>query len=132
MVATKGIDGRWSEHWPFFYVLEDALSVWMNLGKQLLFVWLFVSRIKTGTRRIIRLNELSSVVHLERRTTENSLSRRIMRLVPVFRHSNSKSLFDFRNVAPNLRKQQEMPKYGKQEFVMLIEFFESLFTRDLG
>ena len=46
--------------------------------------------------------------------------------------ANSKSLFDFPNVAPNLRKQQEMPKYGKQEFVMLIEFFESLFTRDLG
>ena len=46
--------------------------------------------------------------------------------------ANSKSLFHFRNVAPNLRKQQEMPKYGKQEFVMLIEFFESLFTSDLG
>ena len=66
------------------FILEDALSVWTNLGKYLLFVWLFVSSIKTGTRRIIRLNELSSVIRLERRTTENSLSRRIMRLVPVF------------------------------------------------
>ena len=54
------------------------------MGKHLLLVWLFVSSIKTGTRRIIRLDELSSVIRLERRTTENSLSRRIMRLVPVF------------------------------------------------
>jgi len=34
--------------------------------------------------RIIRLDELSSVVRLERRTTEDSSSGRIMRLVPVF------------------------------------------------
>ena len=34
--------------------------------------------------RIIRLDEISSVIRLERRTTENSLSRWIMRLVPVF------------------------------------------------
>ena len=66
------------------FILEDALSVWTNLGKHLLFVWLFVSSIKTGTRRIIRLGGLSSVVRLERRTTENSSSRRIIRLVPVF------------------------------------------------
>ena len=59
------------------FILEDALSVWTNLGKHLLFVWLFVSSKKTG----IRLDGLSSVVRLERRTTENSLSRRIMRLL---------------------------------------------------
>ena len=40
------------------FILEDALSVWTNLGKHLLFVWLFVSSIKTGTRRIMRLEEL--------------------------------------------------------------------------
>ena len=34
--------------------------------------------------RIMRLDELSFVVRLERRTTEDSSSRRIMRLVPVF------------------------------------------------
>ena len=34
--------------------------------------------------RIIRLDELSFVIRLERRTTEDSWSRRIMRLVPVF------------------------------------------------
>ena len=39
-------------------ILEDALSVWTNLGKQLLFVWLFVSSIKTGTRGIVCLDEV--------------------------------------------------------------------------
>ena len=66
------------------FILEDALCFWTNLGKHSLFVWLFVSSIKTSTRRIIRLDELSSVVRLERRTTEDSWSGRIMRLVPVF------------------------------------------------
>ena len=55
------------------------------MGKHLLSDALCVSSIKTGTRRIMRLDELSSVVRLERgRTTEDSSSRRIMRLVPVF------------------------------------------------
>ena len=67
------------------FMLEDALSVWTNLGKHSLFVWLFVSSVKTGTRRIIRLVELSSVVRLEGRTTENSSSRQIMRLVTYAR-----------------------------------------------
>ena len=66
------------------FILEDALSVWTNLGKHLLLDALCVSSIKTGTRRIMRLDELSFVVRLERRTTEDSSSRRIMRLVPVF------------------------------------------------
>ena len=66
------------------FILEDALCVWTNLGKHSLFVWLFVSSVKTGTRRIIRLDKLSSVVRLERRTTEDGSSRRIMRLVPGF------------------------------------------------
>ena len=42
------------------------------------------SLIKTGTRRIIRLDELSYVVRLQRRTTEHSSSRRITRPEPVF------------------------------------------------
>ena len=66
------------------FILEDALSVWTNLGKHLLLDALCVSSVKTGTRRIMRLDELSFVVRLERRTTEDSSSRRIMRLVPVF------------------------------------------------
>ena len=63
------------------FILEDALSVWTNLGKHSHFVWLFVSSIEPGTRRIIRQDQLSSV---GRRTTEDSSSRRIMHLVPVF------------------------------------------------
>lgn len=53
------------------FILEDALSVWTNLGKHSLFVWLFVSGVKTSTRRIIHLYELSTVVRLELRTTED-------------------------------------------------------------
>ena len=52
------------------FILEDALSVSTNLGKHSLFVWLFVSNVKTVTRRIIRLDELSSVVRRSSRTTE--------------------------------------------------------------
>ena len=63
------------------FILEDALSVWTNLGKHSLFV---SSVKKTGTRRIIRPDELSSVVRHSSRTAEDSSSRRIMRLVPVF------------------------------------------------
>ena len=55
-----------------------------NLGKYLLFVWLCVCSKKTGTRRIMHLDKLYSIVRLERLTTEDSSSRRIMRLVPVF------------------------------------------------
>ena len=68
--------------WPFY--TKDALSDWTNLGKDLKFVWLCVSSIKTGTRRIMRLDELSFEIRLEGRTTKGSSSGRIMRLVPVF------------------------------------------------
>ena len=82
------------------FILEDALSVWTNLGKHLLFVWLFVSSIKTGTRRIIRLDKLFSVVRRSRRIMEDNSSRRIMRLVPVFiletnNQKNNKYLLKF-------------------------------------
>ena len=66
------------------FILEDALSVWTNLRKHSLFVGLYVSSIKTGTRHIIHLDELSSVVRLERCTKEGSSSTPIMRLVLVF------------------------------------------------
>ena len=68
------------------FILEDVLSVWTNLDKNSLFVWLYVSSIKTSTRRIMHLDELSFIVCLEQRTTKDrrSSSRRIMRLVPVF------------------------------------------------
>ena len=38
-----------------FFTLEEALSVWTNFGKHSLLVWLYVSSIKMGTRRIIHL-----------------------------------------------------------------------------
>ena len=66
------------------FKLEHALSVWKNLGTHSLFVWLFVSSVKTGRRPINRLDELFSVVQLKQCKTVDSSSRRIMRLVPVF------------------------------------------------
>ena len=65
-----------------FYA-KDALSVWTNLGKHLMFVWFCVSSIKMGIR-IMRLDELSFEIRLERRTTKGSSFGRIMRLVPIF------------------------------------------------
>ena len=67
-----------------YSILENALSVWTNLGRHSLFVWLYILSIKTGTRRIICLDELSSVVRHSSRTTEGYSSRRIMCPVPVF------------------------------------------------
>ena len=42
------------------------------------------SAIKTGTRRIMRPDELTFVVRRSRRISKERSSRRIMRLVPVF------------------------------------------------
>ena len=42
------------------------------------------SAMKTGIRCIMRLDELSFEMRLERRTTKGSSSGRIMRLVPAF------------------------------------------------
>ena len=63
----------------FFNNYYHLQSVRFELGKHSLLVGLYASTIKTGTRRIIRLDEPSSVVRLKRRTTEDSSSRRIMR-----------------------------------------------------
>ena len=73
-----------------FFILEDALSVWTNLGKHSLFVWLFVSIVKTGTRRIIRLQELPSVV---RRLSPKSAESRIKKSVE-FAVRNTPHVFD--------------------------------------
>ena len=48
------------------------------------FVIRLISSVKTCTRRIIRPEELSSVVRLEQHTTEDSSSGRIMHLLSVF------------------------------------------------
>ena len=54
-----------------------------ELRQTFVFVWLFVSSIKIGTRSIIRVDEQSSIVCRSRQTMEDSWSRCIMRLVPV-------------------------------------------------
>ena len=54
---------------------------WANI---LQFVWLCITGIKTGTRRIMRPDELPFVVRRSRRISKESSSRRIMCLVPVF------------------------------------------------
>ena len=82
-----------------FYT-KDALSVRTNLGKHLEFVWSCVFSIKTGTRRIMRPDELSLVVRRSRRDSKDSSSRRIIRLVPVFiletnDQTNNKCLLKF-------------------------------------
>ena len=65
---------------PACFYTRDALCVWTNLGKQLLFVWLNVFSIvsiKTGTRCIMHLDKLCSFRH----TTDGSSCRCIMHLV---------------------------------------------------
>ena len=52
-------------YWPSLYYRTHWPSLhWRThyLGKHSLFLWLFVSSVKTGTTSIIRLDELSSVV----------------------------------------------------------------------
>ena len=54
------------------------------MGNHLQFVWLCVSSIKTGARRIMRLDELPLVVRRSRRISKDSSSGCIPRLVSVF------------------------------------------------
>ena len=68
------------------FILGDALPVRMNLGKHSFFVWSFVFSLKTGTRRIIRSDEIGYLLLCDlnyARPCEDGSSRGIMRLVPV-------------------------------------------------
>ena len=80
MIITLAVKVR--SRMAVFYA-KDALSVWTKLGKHLMFVWFCVSSIKMGIR-IMRLDELSFEIRLERRTTKGSSFGRIMRLVLIF------------------------------------------------
>ena len=85
---------------------KDALSVWSKLDKHLLFVWLWVSSIKTGTRRIIRLDELPFVLSLELRKTEDHSSRWIKRFVPVLileTHNQTNNKFQTHNASSSIK-----------------------------
>ena len=68
---------------PFLYLLKTHHHL-HELRQHLWVVWLCVSSIETVTRCIMRLGELSFEMRLERRTSKDSLSQCIMRLVPVF------------------------------------------------
>ena len=75
LLHSKNNDGR--------VYTEDALSVWTTAGQTFVIRLVqCVSSIKTGTRRIIRLDELPFEVL--RRINKDSSSRRTMRLAPVF------------------------------------------------
>ena len=55
-----------------------TISVWTSLGKYLLFVWLNVSSMKTGTRRIIRVDELLSVVRRLNHTDKQQMFAQVL------------------------------------------------------
>ena len=70
-------------HWPFLY--SGCIIRLDELGQTFCSSsGLCVSSIKTGTRRIMRPDELPFVVRRSRRISKESSSRSIMRLVPVF------------------------------------------------
>ena len=58
--------------------------VWDELGQTFFLHLLNSPSIKTGTKRIIRPDEVSTLVPLRRRTKLDSLSKPIMRLVPFY------------------------------------------------
>ena len=69
-------------YWPFY--IRDALSDWDDFGQRYLVCLFISSRIKTGTRLIIHLDELNHLVRPLGRTKAGNLSKRIIHLVPVF------------------------------------------------
>ena len=72
-----GLNVCYVGHWGYFRLDELGQTFCSSSG-------LCVSSIKTGTRRIMRPDELPFVVRRSRRISKESSSRGIMRLVPVF------------------------------------------------
>ena len=66
------------------FILETRYPSGRASANILQIVRLSVSSIKTGTRRITRLDELLFETRLERRISKSSSSRRVTRLLPVF------------------------------------------------
>jgi len=122
------------------FILEDALPVWANLGKHSLFVWLFVSSVKTGTRRIICLHELSSVVGRSSRTTEDSSSRRIKKqsvLINIFKKQFSKvaEYFHFWTFCKGYSKAkwlQKMVDFGNEVLINQLDDWSARMLRKLA
>ena len=68
------------------------------MGKHFKFVWLGVSSIKTGKRRIMHPDELSFEMRLERRTTRDGSSKRVIFHVPVYKRRKTRRT---KNVCPS-------------------------------
>ena len=66
------------------FILETRYPSGRASANILKIVLLSVSSIKTGTRRITRLDELLFETRLERRISKSRSSRRVTRLLPVF------------------------------------------------
>ena len=66
------------------FILETRYPSGRASENILQIVQLSVSSIKTGTRRVTRLDELVFETRLERRISKSSSSRRVTRLLPVF------------------------------------------------
>ena len=66
------------------FILETRYPSGRASANILQIVRLSVSSIKTGTRRVTRLDELLFETRLERRISKSSSSRRVTRLLPVF------------------------------------------------
>ena len=66
------------------FILETRYPSGRASANILQIVRLSVSSIKTGTRRVTRLDEILFEMRLERRISKSSSSRRVTRLVPVF------------------------------------------------
>ena len=81
---TKLFHCSYSELVLAVFMLETHNSSGTNLGKHFFLRLLTSSSIKTVARRNMRLDELSSLVRLRRRTLVDSSSRRVMHLVIVF------------------------------------------------
>ena len=66
------------------FILETRYPSGRASENILQIIQLSVSSIKTGTRRVTRLDELLFETRLERRISKSSSSRRVTRLLPVF------------------------------------------------
>ena len=84
--------------WPFLY------------GQTFVVRLVCVSSIKTGTRRIMLLDELSFEIRLEGCTTKGSSSGRIMRLVPVF-ILETHNPDELQNICPSSFRRIMRPQY---------------------
>ena len=84
----EGNGQRFQPQWPFLCKIRIRITrlgrTWANMCNSACYASRSSSSIKSGARRVMRLDEISSVVRRPRRTTQDSSTRRIIRLVPLF------------------------------------------------